>query len=362
MSTIAGRVAPLELKYKPDAAEAQERVRAFWQREVLDRPCVCIRVPKEGVDPPSVPQVLAADGDYAGAVALFEEWASGTCFLGEAFPVLSPCWGPDQFAAFIGADLILAPETNTSWAVPFVEDWDEVEPFSIRPDNRWWSMTLDFYTAAARLADGKFLMGHLDIHSNLDCLAAVRGPERLCMDLIEHPDEVLRAAGWMDSLYKPVYNAVYEAGGMAEQGTVTWLGLWSDGRTHVPSCDFCYMISPEHFRRFVMPSLEYEVSCLDTAIYHMDGVGQLPHLDDILAIPGLHGVQWVPGVGERRMPEWIDLLRKIQRAGKSVQIGLYPDELKAVHSKLDPRKTFYEVGCGTEAEARELLGWLVDHT
>ena len=91
------------------------------------------------------------------------------------------------------------------------------------------------------------------------------------MDLIESPAAVGQALAQVGALYRPVYDTVYQAGRMDQFGSTSWLDMWSPRRTQAIQCDFCYMISPEHFRRFALPWLEYEMSCLDHAVYHMDG-------------------------------------------------------------------------------------------
>jgi 5-methyltetrahydrofolate--homocysteine methyltransferase len=51
----------------------------------------------------------------------------------------------------------------------------------------------------------------------------------------------------------------------------------------------------------------------------MDGLGQLPHLDMLLAMERLNGVQWCPGDGAE-MDRWIDVYRRIFAAGKKAQV------------------------------------------
>ena len=183
------------------------------------------------------------------------------------------------------------------------------------------------------------------------------------MDLIECPQKVLRALAQINALYKPVYDALYEAGRMREFGTTSWLEMWSEGRTQAIQCDFACMISREHFRKFAMPSLEHEMSCLDHVVYHMDGPGQIRHLDDLLALPRLHTIQWVPGAGQPPAPAWINLLQRIQRAGKSVQVLVSVEEAKMLYGQLTPEKTYYWVlDCSSESEAQGLLDWMVSHT
>lgn len=350
---------PLQLDYKPDAAEAQRRLRAYWQGEIVDRACVSVRAPKDGAKPAWRSLIVAEDFDLPAAIDRYEQWASQMFFGGESMPALMPNYGPDQWAGFLGARLTLAAQMDTSWAEPCIRDWAEAPPLVLDSANRWWKAIVELTRLAARRAEGRFLLSTIDTHSNLDCLAALRGPERLCLDLIEHPDEILGVLRQVDALYRPVYDALFEAGRMHASGTTSWLDMWSEDRTQAVQCDFCCMISPEHFRKFALPSLEYELSCLDHAVYHMDGPGQIRHLNDLLALPRLHTIQWVPGAGQPPAPAWIDLLQRIQRAGKGVQVLVSMEELKAIYSKLIPERTYYWVlDCPSESEARRLIDWM----
>ena len=67
----------------------------------------------------------------------------------------------------------------------------------------------------------------------------------------------------------------------------------------VESDRFRRMITgPEMFERFVLPDLAACCDRLDHAFYHLDGKGELPHLDLLLSIDGLRGIQWIPGAGQ----------------------------------------------------------------
>ena len=52
----------------------------------------------------------------------------------------------------------------------------------------------------------------------------------------------------------------------------------------------------------------------------LDGAGQLPHLDSLLSIEELKGIQWVPGDGAKPCTEWPEVYRKIRDTGKRIQI------------------------------------------
>jgi 5-methyltetrahydrofolate--homocysteine methyltransferase len=64
------------------------------------------------------------------------------------------------------------------------------------------------------------------------------------------------------------------------------------------SSDFSYLIGPAMFDEFVKPGLADSCRRLPHSFYHLDGPGQLAHLDSLLAIAELDGIQWVPGAGQ----------------------------------------------------------------
>jgi hypothetical protein len=354
----------VSLAYKPDLDEARRHWEAFWAGEIIDRPCARIVAPNDGAErAPHPPGLQHPSDDLAGYVRQFDRWAASAYFAGDAVPFFFPNFGPDIYTAFLGADLEFAKVDGTSWALPFVDDWETDGPAMDRPHGYWWEAALRYVTEAREIARGKFGIGVLDLHSNLDCLAAARGPERLCIDILDCPDQVESATHRVRAVYQPIFNALYEASGQDETGCFTWLPMYCDGRYAAIQCDFVCLISREHARRFLYPALEEEAAFLDHCCYHLDGPDALVHLDDILAIKDIDSIQWVPGAGNAPLIEWMDLLKRVQGAGKSVYIGCGASELPVYHKELQPNKVFYDVyGVASQAEADALLDWLKAHT
>ena len=145
--------------------------------------------------------------------------------------------------------------------------------------------------------EGKFLVGMLDFHSNLDWLAAIRGPDRLCMDLLDVPEQVHHAMASTRELYPQTYDALYKAGNMAGRGTCGWLPFFCQERYATTQCDFACLLSPPQFNEFVLPALEEESDFLDHSIYHYDGATALQHFDAVTGIKSLDGIQWTPTAG-----------------------------------------------------------------
>jgi 5-methyltetrahydrofolate--homocysteine methyltransferase len=253
-------------------------------------------------------------------------------------------------------------EEGTSWSVPIIEDWTADGRNIDRPHGVWWECALELYRKAAGYSEGKFLVGVPDIHSNMDALSALRGPERLCVDLLDQPERIDRAMALVRRAFAPVFEAVESAGGMAGRGYTGWLPFYSETRFAVLQCDFACMVSPEHFRRWILPALDEESSYLDHSVYHYDGPDALVHLHDVLSIPGIHAIQWVPGAGNPPPIQWMDLLLEIQKAGKGLYLAASPEEVKQFHQTLRPEGVLYDVFVSSEAEARELLDWLKANT
>ena len=357
---------PMELLYKPDFEEAAERWETFWRHEMLDRPVVVINAPREGAEPATRPTYLMGlEGRYQEAVEMWDRVFAAQVCLGEAMPYGRAAFGPDQYAAFFGAQLKHSPDSpDTTWVEPFVEDWDDVLPLEFDPANATWQALLEYERLLAEAAKGRFLVGQIDLHSNMDTLFALRGSERMCMDLIECPETVDQAMAGARASYPVICDALYEAGvDNGGLGSVGWTPAFTRGRFAVTQCDFICMMSPAMARRFVLPAIAEEAAYLDHTVYHLDGPDALPHLDDICAIEDIDVVQWVQGAGNGEHVDWIDLLKEIQRKGKSLEVRGTVDELKVLHKELDPARAYYY--CSSVAsvkEGEELLEWFRRNT
>jgi hypothetical protein len=353
----------MELSFKPNLDDAIEHWRAFWNQDIIGRPCCAVTAPRDGVErPPGAPGQVLPDTDFEALLDQAEARLAATYFAGEAMPLFEPSFGPDQAAAFLGARLDWSPDSSsTTWSKPFVEDWAEVLPLTL--GGHVWERFVELHRKAGQRGDGKFCVGMLDFHSNFDWLAAIRDPVPLCTDLLDCPDLVHRAMANVRELHPVVYNTLYEAAGMADKGTGGWLPYWCEGRYVTTQCDFCCLLSPAQFAEFVLPALEEECSSVDHSVYHYDGPVALQHFDAITGISALDGIQWQPGAGDKPMTEWVELLQRFQARGKNVFVRCSAEELKEVfHPALKPNLVFYSVGVESEREADELLRWLTRNT
>jgi hypothetical protein len=353
----------MKLSTKPDLDLARDAWNHYWNRAAWKRPLLIPSVRK-----PNAPAAPAFDRyfshvneDYA-AIRNYVDWMlDAHLFLAEHIPGYAPDLGPDQFAAWIGDGELHFAEASkeTNWVEASVSDWQSAFPLVIKDDNPAWQKSIRLSRMLADHCQGRCLVGTCDLHSNADALSALRGGQNLCMDYYDCPDLVEEAMRQVRALFKPVYEKLYDAGGMAKTGTTGWIPFWCEGRYTVIQCDFICMVSPETARQFIIPALDEESTYLDHCVYHLDGPGALPHLDDILSLKGIDVIQWVSGAGQPEMHTWLDVLRKCQAAGKGLQIyGVNAEQIKQLTRELKPEGLVYCFGAESPKEVDELSSWL----
>ncbi len=362
----------LTLETKPDLEATLRRWEHFWHGELDRRPVVLTEVAKENVHPADVVTPgrsrydHALNGPWKERLDLIDRWLEQVCFPGEKVPSVSPDLGPDQWAAFFGAELQFSKDSpQTNWVEPVVEDWNDVLPLKFNPQNPYFQRLLGYAECLARHGKGRYLVQKLDAHSNADALSALRGAERFMLDLYDCPDQVEQALRDMRSSYKTIMDALARAGRMGEGRGFTQQGFWHAGSFQVVQSDVICMIGRDHFRRLILPALEEEIAAHDRAYFHLDGPGALRHLDDLLKIPGFWVLQWVPGDGLPPNWKWLEVLQKTQAAGKAVHVfgpGLDIGALQWLHRELDPARVAYSPELRTESEAVELITWLERNT
>jgi len=172
--------------------------------------------------------------------------------------------------------------------------------------------------------------------------------------LLDRPDVIDRAMSDARAIFPQVWKPVADAARMDELGYCH--GIYSMEGAAYLQCDFCCMIGPEVFRRWVMPALEEEVAAVRHSVYHWDGPGALVHIDDLCSLD-FHALSYVPGAGRGGHYEHLELLKQVQQKGKAVQAWGSVDEIKAMHRELRPEKVFYCTGVANRAEGEALLDW-----
>ena len=349
----------MPIEHIPDWEKRLARHDAFWQREIIDRPVICITLPKQDQRHPSPPaktwqsqRERWEDAEYIADLSLAH--VMNTEYLGDALPMCFPNLGPDVFSAFLGAELEYGE--TTSWSKPFLHDWRDAAKIQFSEDNYYWRKILEMTDAMLAAGKGKFYTGITDLHPGGDAIAALRDPMQLNIDLVDSPQEVKKLLSHVTGIYLRVFDFFCDKLQAAGQAISSWPGIVSSRRWYVPSNDFSCMISKEMFDEFFLDGIAAECRHTQASIYHLDGPGALRHLDSLLAIPELNAIQWVPGAGQGRAVDWLPVYKKCQAAGKGLQIGLEVDEWDVIQQELRPEGLWLRIhGIRSSSEADALL-------
>lgn len=350
------------LHYKQDFERAQKYWDAFWNKQIIDRPCAVVFAKK---DPRAeIPRfTIPVEEPFQTAFEKFDNFLMSYEFLGEAMPGFRPDFGPDQMAGFLGAPVIMDnPETGTSWSNKIVDKWENFLPLKIDNQNQCWKRMIEFHKQAQQYYKDKCLLYNIDLHSNIDAIEGLRGAENLLFDIIDSPELVSKAMDDVRKLYTKVYDTFYCYGNKQQIGTCSWLHFYSRNKFNPIQADFICLLSPDMFRKFVLPAIEEEAQYLDNSCFHLDGKDSLKHIDDILAIKEIDAVQWVPGAGAKPQLEWPEVLHKIQNAGKAVILYGSIEQIKAIHGKYKSELVVYQVQADSVEKGKEFLDWLCSNT
>ncbi|MBU7004952.1 MAG: hypothetical protein HXS50_05255 [Theionarchaea archaeon] len=343
--------------YKEDWDDARERYSSFWKGEVIDRPAINVTSLKAGVDrgPHWDNWDFARHPDDPDtAIDNFLARCDATYFGGEGFP---NCWinlGAGAVAAFLGADTKF--QSYTVWFEAHME-WNELLDLELDPQNSWWLRARRNTELASSRGAGKFAVGMVDLGGILDVAHSLRGKKRLMIDLFRSPEEVKDLCWRIVDIWHACYEELYAITQKVMPGNSAWMGLWSDDRWYPLQCDYAYMLSPKKFEDFVFPFVAEQCRRLDHSVYHLDGYGQMIHLDRFLEIPELDAIQWVPGAGKPGCGsiEYYPMYERIRDAGKGLVVNLSPGKIEPICRALGPEGIMFQTGCRTEEEARKLL-------
>lgn len=310
-----------------DWARVARDTEAWWISE-LERPLVYLAVS----EPTAPPHPFSYHSNYPldmpaeMVVEQYRPLLASTRFYADAFPWVWVNFGPGIAAGFLGAQVNSVTEpSETVWFNPPRQVSVSELNLVYDAENIWWKRVKDITKAFIDRYGSMLQVSHTDLGGNLDILASFLSTEQLLFDVVEQPGEVLRLVHQITDLWLRYYDDLDAIIRPACRGTSSWAPIWTGEKTYMLQCDFSYMISPKMFERFVMPDLSTICDHLSHAFYHLDGKGEIPHLDHLLSLKRLRGIQWIPGDGQPSPDKWLDLLKRIRDGGKLCQVFVDPE-------------------------------------
>ena len=327
----------------------QDNYEAWWRRET-DRPIINLSFWGDE------PKMKRPDGLVTGNLFHYpqnepaesiaeklEYLMRSLCYEFDGFPYIFMYFGPVSLVEFFGARAHIAE--NTVW----YEAKDAPPIQKMRAALSPYSVFYPRYCEIAKACEQRFAGGYVISAPSgggysLDIVAEFYKPTKLCYMLYDLPEEVNRLAMEFHDSALSIAQSLISLTPSA-RGYSSWGGMYAPKPWISMQCDFSAMIGPEHFERFVKWELELSSkNSPEYNYYHLDGTGELAHLDSILSVQNLKCVQWVPEAGKPGASFWPDVYRKISGADKNIWVVGSIEDLEAVADQIGTTKGLYWQG------------------
>lgn len=346
--------------YKDEFKNALDGYEKFWKRENHGR-CIlniCGFKGKETFRKHTDLQEKWLDEEYI--YARYKYARDNRYYAAEGVPMLFTNLGPGCLAACIGGNYKLAE--NTIWfdRDPIIKDWSDLPDIKLYEDSEMWQHLQRLQSRFAKDKDVNFTV--TDLGGVFDVVASLRGTEDLLYDLYDYPDDVKALTDKVEKLWYEAFDKQNDAVRKSGLPYNSWMNIPSTEPWYPLQCDFCAMISPGQFEEFILPHIVRQTNYMPRSIYHLDGPGEIPHLDMLLDIPSLNGIQWTPGGGEKPLwnEKWFPLYKRIQDKNKNLVLlgGISEHDMAGAErliKSIDPTGVYISVWASSPEKVEEII-------
>ena len=277
-------------------------------------------------------------------------------------------FGPGVHAAMLGAPYVF--KDNTIWfdMDPPIKNWDVIPRLTTNRGHDLYKAIETHTRALCGASRDRYAVSCTDIGGQMDVFFSLRG-EELLSDFIEYPDIVMAVEEQLDNEFIDYFNTLSGIIGPAGCGYSGWIPIISDAPWYPLQCDMSVMISPEMFEKFVLPSLDKVSAAIGQSIYHLDGPGEIKHLDMLLSLKHVNAIQWVP-LPTAKLKNYanytqdfademsLNVYRRTLAAGKKVVlVWVKPQQVPVILDAVGCDGVFMEIICQTRKEADELIDY-----
>ena len=345
------------------------RLYAFWEREIIDRACICVIAPKkkgDHIDMFHNPRDLTGDPEalrryWTDPETIYQnnlERLEKTYMGGDVLPIIFQNYGTSGHCNYFGEKPVYG--NDTIWFDPV---WDSLE----QADHAYTETLLQQHLSIARYlterGKDQYFVGMPDSTGTIDALGHLYGSSNVLMSMLDEPEELKHAIsvvnqGWIKT-NEQFYQISRELNG---GGAHAWMHLLAPGRLTHMQCDMSVMFSADMYAEFVLDELEQQMQWLEYPVYHFDGIEQEKHLVHLLKLKKLKAIQWTHVAGQPSAAHYIPILKRIQAAGKGLIIMTPASDIPVLLAELSAKGLYLHTEAPDAEEADAIVRYVENNS
>ncbi|MBN2295159.1 MAG: hypothetical protein JXM70_22205 [Pirellulales bacterium] len=178
---------------------------------------------------------------------------SNTCLTdGDVFSIRGPYKIP-WTEAIMGCPIKLVPQSGASWAESCLTDLSDIEHLRLKHDNPWLQKLVDFTQVISQRHTEDYCATHTTMRGPIDMADALLGTERLCIAMLDQPRRVQALLEICTEAFIEIARSQWKEIPPIHGGYVCRYGIWAPGHVTRTQADAASMLSPELYRRNVLP-------------------------------------------------------------------------------------------------------------
>jgi len=340
-----------------------EKHRNFFDLADTDRPLFGIRRQWDHLPPSFLLESLGRgalvrpeDLDFGPFLNWYETFLEeDACIPDDTFHPAKPYFSIPWMEAMLGCSVRL--HSTTMYPEPVLDSWDRLGELDFSLGNAWFHKLLEFTRSLVERFGSEFPLCTTMLRGPGDLMAALRGRQRFCLDLYDHPQEVKALAGRCARMWIAVTKAQLAISLPYRGGYFNRMHLWTPGTTTTPHIDFSTLISREMFNEFLLPGERDIVNSFDYPIYHTHSSSA--HIfDDLLDMDNVAGIQVTVDKVGPGLSDLIQILARVKEKKPVVVIGKFSkSDMARLADTLSPRGLCLMFWVDSIEEAQALIAW-----
>ncbi len=273
----------------------------------------------------------------------------------DSIPAVSLRFGSGVVAGMVTGTLRFG--SDTSWIESHGNSLKETLDFPTREENEWIDLVVNSlnYTAR-RMADRCYVMPP-GYHSPLEFASLVRG-SGLYLDMYTEPDSVQALLARSDEVLWKLYRKLDERIDYRQTGILA-VALWMEKGLPFLSDDSAGLISPEHYRKFGVPSTNGMFRRYGGGFLHVHT--QAYHQRDNLSLmDGLTVYNWRQDPNTAPVHEILDRILPGAQ-DKIVMVVLTPEQVRRNAGLLSQGRFIIQAPCTDKKEQQALIEFVRAH-